>query len=358
MKVIALDSSPRSRGISKTRLLLDALVKGMREAGADVEDIRLREKKVRLCLGCFTCWSKTPGVCVHNDDMTNELFPTWLEADIAVYATPLYHYTMNAAMKAFIERTLPVSEPFMVKGGDRFHHPLRKKPPKAVVLSVAGFPDASVFGPLSSYVSFMFGKGLIAEIYRPAAEMMIQPEYSKMLTEILDSTSQAGREIVESAKVSGPTMQRITQRIDDDVDSMTDMVNLFWRTCIREGVTPREFGEKKMTPRPDSIDTFLLLMSTGFDPNSAPNTRATIQFNFTGEVDGSCNFVVNNGEISAQMGTATNPDLIIDSPFEVWMDVITGKADGEQMFTQRICSASGDVSLLLRMKDWFGDKSE
>ncbi len=128
MKVIALDSSPRGRGISKTRLLLDALLKGMRESGADVEDIRLREKKVRLCLGCFTCWSKTPGVCVHKDDMTNDLFPKWLEADIAVYATPLYHYTVNAAMKAFIKRTLPVVEPFMVKRGDRTHHPLRREP--------------------------------------------------------------------------------------------------------------------------------------------------------------------------------------------------------------------------------------
>ena len=113
MKVLAINSSPRADGISKTGMMLDALVQGMRDAGAEVETIHLREKKIKNCIGCFTCWTKTPGVCVHKDDMTNELFPKWLEADLAVYATPLYHFTVNATMKAFIERTLPVVEPFL-----------------------------------------------------------------------------------------------------------------------------------------------------------------------------------------------------------------------------------------------------
>ena len=115
MKVLAINSSARSDGISKTEMMLDALVEGMRDAGAEVEVVPLRKKKVNNCIGCFTCWTKTPGVCVHKDDMTNELFPKWLEADIAVYATPLYHFTVNASMKAFIERTLPILEPFMVQ---------------------------------------------------------------------------------------------------------------------------------------------------------------------------------------------------------------------------------------------------
>ena len=119
MKVVAFNSSPRADGISKTGMLLDALVKGMREAGAEVEMVHLRQKKVKNCIGCFTCWTKTPGVCVQKDDMTNELFPKWLEADIAVYATPLYHYTVNATMKAFIERTLPVVEPFLIRHDGR-----------------------------------------------------------------------------------------------------------------------------------------------------------------------------------------------------------------------------------------------
>ena len=72
MKILAINSSPRGDGISKTGLLLDALIKGMREAGAEVEMVQLRKKSVKNCIGCYTCWTKTPGTCVHNDDMTEE----------------------------------------------------------------------------------------------------------------------------------------------------------------------------------------------------------------------------------------------------------------------------------------------
>ena len=78
MKVLAINSSPRGDGQSKTELMLNHLVKGMREAGAEVEVVELRKRKVNNCIGCFTCWTKTPGVCIHKDDMTKELYPKWL----------------------------------------------------------------------------------------------------------------------------------------------------------------------------------------------------------------------------------------------------------------------------------------
>ena len=155
MKVLALNSSPRKEGQSKTELMLKHLVNGMQAAGAAVETVHLREKTVRNCAGCFTCWTKTPGICIHKDDMTKELFPKWLEADLVVYATPLYHFHLNAAMKAFIERTLPVLEPFFGEVENRTHHPLRHKHPKMVFLSVAGFPEDEIFDQLSAWVQFV-----------------------------------------------------------------------------------------------------------------------------------------------------------------------------------------------------------
>lgn len=75
MKIIAINSSPRSGGQSKTELLLNHLVEGMRDAGAEVDIVNLREKKIKNCLGCFTCWTKTPGRCIQKDDMTTEIYP-------------------------------------------------------------------------------------------------------------------------------------------------------------------------------------------------------------------------------------------------------------------------------------------
>ena len=77
MKVLALNSSPRGEGQSQTEFLLTHLVQGMQEAGAEVEVVALRKKTIKNCIGCFTCWTKTPGICIHQDDMTKELFPKW-----------------------------------------------------------------------------------------------------------------------------------------------------------------------------------------------------------------------------------------------------------------------------------------
>ena len=353
MKVLAINSSARSDGISKTGMMLDALVEGMRDTGAEVEMVPLRKKKVNNCIGCFTCWTKTPGVCVHKDDMTNELFPKWLEADIAVYATPLYHFTVNAALKAFIERTLPVLEPFFVQANGKTTHPLRQKPPKIAVLSVAGFPEASVFAQLSSYVNFLFHGGLIAEIYRSGAEGM--PRAPEIMKDILDATAQAGRELVQSSKISEATMARITQPIAD-FDASAKLGNAFWKTCIQEGITPREFDERNMIPRPDSIDTFMIVMPMGFNAAAAGATKAVLQFNFSGEVEGSCYFTIDNGRIEPREGTSEKPDLVVDAPFDIWMDIMAGKADGQQMFMEQKYKTTGDLSLLMRMKDLFGGK--
>ena len=45
MTIFAINSSPRSRGPRKTDLMLSELVDGMRDTGARVEVINLRENK-------------------------------------------------------------------------------------------------------------------------------------------------------------------------------------------------------------------------------------------------------------------------------------------------------------------------
>ena len=356
MNILALNSSPRTGIESKTELMLNHLVTGMREAGASVEVIELRKKKINFCIGCFTCWTKTPGQCIHRDDMTEELFPKWLGADLVVYATPLYHFTVNASLKAFIERTLPVLEPFLLQEGDHTKHPLRQKPPKTVALSVAGFPDMSVFEQLSSWFRFIWGRAdnLVAEIYRPGAEALANRAFKEKAGEILQATEQAGREIVTSMGVRPETLAQIIQDIAPDRTSSFKIANLMWKTCIQEGITPREFAEKGLRPRPDSIDTFLLMMPMGFKPDAARDLKAVLQFNFSGQVEGSCHFRIDHGKINAIQGPAEKPDLTLETPFDLWMDIMTGKEDGQKAFMEQRYRAAGDFSLLLKMRQLFG----
>jgi multimeric flavodoxin WrbA len=356
MRVLAINSSPRKEGQSKTEMMLSHLVDGMQAAGAEVETVHLREKTIRYCAGCFACWTKTPGICIHKDDMTKELFPKWMKADLVVYASPLYHFHLNAAMKTFIERTLPILEPFLVGDGDRTAHPLRGKHPMAVFLAVAGFPEDEVFEQLSAWVQFIYGRhgAVAAEIYRPAAETMVNVPYRDIANDIFEATAQAGRELVGSMQVQPETMERIKQKVVADTSAMHYMGNLFWKTCIAEGVTPKEFSEKGMVPRADSIESFMMILPMGFNAEKAGDTRTTLQFNFDGDIQGVCHFDIGDGKIQAKDGVAENANLTINTPFELWMDIMAGKADGQQMFMEQKYTVDGDAELLLRMGDFFG----
>ncbi|HPB71336.1 MAG TPA: flavodoxin family protein, partial [Syntrophales bacterium] len=68
MKILALQGSPRPAGY--TQMVLDPFLEGARSRGAETETIFLAKQKIRPCIGCYTCWYKTPGICIHkNDDM-------------------------------------------------------------------------------------------------------------------------------------------------------------------------------------------------------------------------------------------------------------------------------------------------
>jgi putative sterol carrier protein len=140
-------------------------------------------------------------------------------------------------------------------------------------------------------------------------------------------------------------MARIKQPLDD-IQSVRDIANLFWKTCIAEGVTTKTFEQKGMVPRPDSIETYMTIMRFGFNSQAAADTEAVLQFKFSGEVEGSCYFTIDKGTIEASLGTADKRDLTVEAPFELWMDIVTGKANGTQMFLEGKYQAEGDISLM------------
>jgi putative sterol carrier protein len=252
-------------------------------------------------------------------------------------------------MKAFIERTFPICEPFFEQDTNGYWiHPLRHRFPAAVVLSVCGFFDESAFEALSHYVNFLFGRAegrLIAEIYRTSSQVLTQPVFDQKLIDILDATKQAGRELVSSMKINPDTMARIKQPIADSL-TLSVAGDLYWKTCIAEGITPKTFEQKGMVPRPDSIETYMILMRLGFNSKEASEKMATLQFVFTGEVEGPCYFKIEKGTIETAVGATKNPDLSIESPFGLWMDIVTNKADGMQMFMEGKYQAVGDISLM------------
>jgi putative sterol carrier protein len=130
--------------------------------------------------------------------------------------------------------------------------------------------------------------------------------------------------------------------------------NIFWKTCIREKMTPEEMRAKGVVPRPETIEDFALLMKMAYKPEASGNTKAVLQFDFTGEQTGSCSFCVSQDGIEDSMDPASRPDLLVKAPFEVWMDIFTKKTDGQDAFMKGRYTAQGDLTLLMRMKELFG----
>lgn len=90
-----------------TAQLIDAFIKGAEEAGHSVEKVSLLKTEVKGCLGCNACRYGKP--CVQKDGF-NGLVPKIKEADLIVFASPLYFWTISSKLKAFIERLYCIAE--------------------------------------------------------------------------------------------------------------------------------------------------------------------------------------------------------------------------------------------------------
>lgn len=101
-KVVIISSTPRLNGNSQ--ILCEAFKNGAVDAGNEVEFISLRENKINYCTGCYAC--RKIGKCVQNDGM-NEILEKMLEADVLVFGTPIYMYSVSGQLKTFLDRILP-----------------------------------------------------------------------------------------------------------------------------------------------------------------------------------------------------------------------------------------------------------
>lgn len=101
--VVIISSSPRKGGNSDT--MADEFLRGAVEAGNTVEKINIRDMELKFCIGCLSC--QRTGKCVLRDDM-NALYDTVQNADILVFATPVYYYGMTGQLKTFLDRLNPL----------------------------------------------------------------------------------------------------------------------------------------------------------------------------------------------------------------------------------------------------------
>ena len=98
-QILAIYGSPRRNG--NTSLLLKKAVQGAIEAGAEVEEIFLRDLNMSPCLEIYTC--KKTGRCVIQDDF-QKVYDKLLECHGLILASPIFFYAVSAHTKIFMDR--------------------------------------------------------------------------------------------------------------------------------------------------------------------------------------------------------------------------------------------------------------
>ena len=101
MRILVLNGSPHPDGA--TADMVAAFEKGAKEAGHDVVTFSVARMNVKGCLGCEYCHNKGEGKCVQQDDM-KALYPEFLSADMVVFASPIYYFTLSAQCVRYSEK--------------------------------------------------------------------------------------------------------------------------------------------------------------------------------------------------------------------------------------------------------------
>ncbi len=90
----------------------------------DVEEKRytfdLTKIKVAHCIGCWSCWWKTPGKCAFSD--LNEFYHEYIMADKAIYFAKVTKGFVSANLKNLFDRMIPLYLPYTTyKTGESMH---------------------------------------------------------------------------------------------------------------------------------------------------------------------------------------------------------------------------------------------
>ncbi|HIH75008.1 MAG TPA: flavodoxin family protein [Methanosarcina sp.] len=132
MKVIGIVGSPRTNG--NTNVLVQQVLEGAAETGAETRTFFLNEMNYKGCQGCNYC--KANDSCKLEDDLT-ELFDELASADGVVFGSPIYFGQFTGQMRLFLDRCYS-----LINADFSPRLPAGKK---AVIIGTQGAPDAAAF---------------------------------------------------------------------------------------------------------------------------------------------------------------------------------------------------------------------
>lgn len=96
-----------------------SVVDGTQDSG--IKFIDLSALKIANCIGCYGCWTKTPGKCVIRDDAV-KVYPCIAKSDTLLYISKVKYGSYDTVMKTMLERAIPVQQAFIRLLDGEAHH--------------------------------------------------------------------------------------------------------------------------------------------------------------------------------------------------------------------------------------------
>lgn len=182
MKIIGICGSPRKK--SNSIRMVEEVLRGAKEVGAEVEAIKIADLNLVYCDGCLVC--DETGRC-HIEDGLNEINEKLAKADGLVIGTPDRFDNVSGHLKNFMDRTNPLAANERLKG-------------KRVVLLTVGYWHEDVsrektIGCLKNF-SEAHGMGVVGSVM--AYEKSGKPGMIEKKKGVLEKCFRLGQKLVKS----------------------------------------------------------------------------------------------------------------------------------------------------------------
>jgi multimeric flavodoxin WrbA len=382
--IVAVNGSPHA-AVGNTALMIEMLRPSLLQEGFQLEVLHLANHNIEYCRGCGFCMEK--GACWIDDDQ-RLILKKLLNAPAVILASPVYFLHITGQMKAFIDRCLALG-----------HKPRPSWKPGLAISVSAGLGETDT----AEYLAFLlrtfgaFSVGTLTAMATQPAQFLGQAAIEGRAQDLAYDLARAIKE------------NRRYPATDRDLRYYQFMSNLVWgqkdtvmkddfqhwqdqgfyegfesyiqqrTTEVAYDATLRDAWIKEMieeqkqkkkaqaaaqqnqgqeNPSQDTQSCLDLLrsMPATFNAIEAQGLKATYQFEVSGRENFSAYIRIADGKCTFQTGQVEKPDVVIQTPADVWVRISRGELSGQKAFLEGQYRVGGDIMLIRRIKNLFSGK--
>ena len=341
MKVLIINGSPKINS-SNTLKLTNAFMDGvMSKVQCDVKVFSPYEcDRINPCKGCYTCWTKTPGQCVYDDDMP---LNDYIDADLVIWSFPLYYHGMPSKVKCVMDRLLPLVKPniHMNNSGGCFHPKRYDVDDKRIMLiSTCGFCETKMnYEALIKQFDLVYDRGYHSILCTEGELFRVDP-VKERCDEYLEYIRRAGEEYAQKFDFTDETKALIGEKLFES-EAFINMANAEWDIDC-------DFEIKSKGYR--------VLSQMAAVYNSKYYTKDIVLEVYFSDCDEIYQLWITQDKCCVVNEEFKEFTTRIDTTLQVWTDISNLKYSGPQAMMDGLYSVSGRFDTMIELNKLFDTK--